>query len=134
MCRWFDSAPGHQTRKPLIRNRFRGFLNSGMSLVWFGTPSSHTARWSCYFGQFDRFFRCDSRSKGLGASCSGTVPSWLALIRLRTWWLSIVILGNCHASHNLRLPQVRPLATKAALKCPRSARPWDTAKLALAAL
>ena len=43
MCRWFDSAPGHQIRKPLILNRFRGFLTSGMSLIpWFGTPSRYT--------------------------------------------------------------------------------------------
>jgi len=28
LCRWFDSAPGHQNSKPLIPNRFRGFLLS----------------------------------------------------------------------------------------------------------
>jgi hypothetical protein len=29
LCRWFDSAPGHQMRKPLILNGLKGFLVSG---------------------------------------------------------------------------------------------------------
>jgi len=43
LCRWFDSAPGHQMCKPLILNGLKGFFNSGTSLSpWFGTPSRYT--------------------------------------------------------------------------------------------
>ena len=43
MCRWFDSAPGHQTRKPLILNGLKGYFVPDVALApWFGTPSRYT--------------------------------------------------------------------------------------------
>lgn len=48
MCRWFDSALGHQDRKPLILHRIEGFFTSWGSLTaWIGTPSRYTVALSC---------------------------------------------------------------------------------------
>ncbi len=43
MCRWFDSAPGHQNAKPLILNESRAFLFVVSPFAaWIGTPSRYT--------------------------------------------------------------------------------------------